>query len=87
MIEALTAEGMPAAEATRTARALQAEYDRWERQALAEHAGPGRVFTDDRVETGERCASEKRRFGFRFGRVDRPRPARKRPRLSGAILA
>ena len=54
-----------------------------QRQALAENAGPGRVFTDDGVETGERRAGEKRRFGFRFGRVDRPRPAGKRPRRGG----
>ena len=54
-----------------------------ERQALAEHAGPGRVVTDDGVETGKGRAGEKRRFRLRFGRVDRPRPARKRPRRGG----
>ena len=54
-----------------------------QRQALAQNAGPGRVFADDGVEAGERRAGEKGGFGFRFGRVDRPRPGRERRRRGG----
>ena len=38
---------------------------------------------DDRVEAGKRRAGEKGGFGFRFGRIDRPRPGRERRRRGG----
>jgi hypothetical protein len=42
MIEALTADGMPVAEAIRSAGVLQAEYDRWriEYNGLGRTLGP-----------------------------------------------
>ena len=53
------------------------------RQPLAENAGPGRVFADDRVEAGERRAGEKGGFGLAFRR-DLPRaPRRERRRRGG----
>ncbi len=54
-----------------------------ERQALAENAGPGRVFADDGVEAGKRRAGEKGRFGFVLGRFDGARPGGKRRRRGG----
>lgn len=45
-------------------------------EAATPGAGPGWVFTHDRIEAGERCAGEKPGFGFR--RIFRASPGRKR---------
>ena len=72
----------PASSSARPARTTLAAAAP-ERQAPAEHAGPGRVFPDGRVEAGKRRAGQKGRFGVAFRRVPGPRPGGKRRRRGG----
>jgi putative transposase len=58
MIDALTAEGLPVAEAMRSAGVLEAEYDRWrlEYNGLRRTLGPLLCATPNLVKTTRRVA-------------------------------
>ncbi len=58
MIEALTADGVPVAEAIRSAGVLQPEYDRWriEYNGLGRTLGPLLCATPNLVKTTRRAA-------------------------------